>query len=156
MTIESLSKQSTEGCVAPGLHRKVIASASATVTLTEAESGATILIDRATITYTLPAAAVIGTSYTFHTTTSGAAGSQQVNCGAGVFFSGSLQMMEAAQTDGPAFIGNGSTHVGLDMTTAETGALAGGNFTVTRITSTLWAIRGLLVASGTITIPFTT
>lgn len=157
MTIESLSKQSSDGCVAPGLHRKVIASASATVTLTEEESGAIILIDRATITYTLPVTSVIGTTYTFQNTTSGDAGSQQVNSGAGtIFLVGTVQMAEEAQTDGPCFIADGVADIGIDMTTDETGAALGGSFTVTRLTATLWGISGILHATGTITTPFTT
>lgn len=159
MAIENLNRQNTEGSRAYGLHRPVTASSSASVQLTEGDSGGVFLLDRATVTYTLPATPVVGTTYTFVSTISGDGGSQQVNASAtsgAIFLLGSVNFAVDAAATGEAHLANGTSHVGIDLVSDETGAIIGGSFTVTCLTSTIWNITGLLNASGTMTNPFTT
>ena len=159
MTIEETSRKGSDGSRTSGSHRPVTASSSAAVTLTAADSGGVFLLDRATVTYTLPATPVVGMTYTFMSTISGDGGSQQVNASAtsgAIFLLGSVKFTTDNAATGEAFLANGTTHVGIDLVSDETGATIGGSFTVTCLTSTIWNITGILNASGTQTTPFTT
>jgi len=156
MAIEELSKNNPDGSRAKGLHLPVTASSSATVVLTPAQSGGVFLLDRATVSYELPTPAA-GMVFKFMSTIAGTAGSQQVNTGsASVFFLGSIQFAVEAAATGEAHLADGATDIGIDLTSAETGALIGSSFTVTALSSTIWNVTGLCNASGTMTTPFTT
>lgn len=139
-----------------------ISGSGATVTLTAAQSGSTALFDRAAgIVYTLPAPEV-GLLYKFFvstTITSNAA--KIITNAAAVYLLGNVLTNTVGATpaaaDGPkTFAGNGSTHIAISMSGTTTGGIIGTWIECECISSTLWAVRGVVCASGTIATPFAT
>ena len=137
-----------------------ISGSGATVTLTASQSGSTALFDRAAgIVYTLPAPEV-GLLYRFFvstTITSNAA--KIITSAATVYLLGNVLSNTAAATpsaaDGPkTFAGNGSSHIAISMSGSTTGGIIGTWIECECISSTLWAVRGVVCASGTIATPF--
>lgn len=137
-----------------------IAGSGATVTLTAAQSGSTALFDRAAgIVYTLPAPEV-GLFYKFFvstTITSNAA--KIITNAASVYILGNVLTNTVGATpsaaDGPkTFAGNGSSHIAISMSGTTTGGIIGTWIECECISSTLWAVRGVVCASGTIATPF--
>jgi len=139
-----------------------ISGSGATVTLTAAQSGSTALFDRAAgIVYTLPAPEA-GLFYRFFvstTITSNAA--KIITNAAAVYLLGNVLTNTVSATpaaaDGPkTFAGNGSTHIAISMSGTTTGGIIGTWIECECISSTLWAVRGVVCASGTIATPFAT
>ena len=139
-----------------------ISGSGATVTLTAAQSGSTALFDRAAgIVYTLPAPEV-GLFYRFFvstTITSNAA--KIITNAAAVYLLGNVLTNTVGATpaaaDGPkTFAGNGSSHIAISMSGTTTGGIIGTWIECECISSTLWAVRGVVCASGTIATPFST
>jgi len=139
-----------------------ISGSGATVTLTAAQSGSTALFDRAAgIVYTLPAPEV-GLFYRFFvstTITSNAA--KIITNAAAVYLLGNVLTNTVGATpaaaDGPkTFAGNGSSHIAISMSGTTTGGIIGTWLECECISSTLWAVRGVVCASGTIATPFST
>jgi hypothetical protein len=137
-----------------------ISGSGATVTLTAAQSGSTALFDRAAgIVYTLPAPEV-GLFYKFFvstTITSNAA--KIITNAASVYILGNVLTNTVSATpaaaDGPkTFAGNGSSHIAISMSGTTTGGIIGTWIECECISSTLWAVRGVVCASGTIATPF--
>lgn len=140
----------------------IISGSGATVTLTSAQSGSTFLFDRAAgIVVTLPTPEV-GLTYNFFVSTTITSNNAKViTSSASVFLVGTISysVLDATPgaTGGPKFTSaNGSTHVAITQNGSTTGGIQGTYFTVTCISSTLWMITGLVVASGTIATPFAT
>jgi len=139
-----------------------ISGSGATVTLTAAQSGSTALFDRAAgIVYTLPAPEA-GLFYRFFvstTITSNAA--KIITNAASVYILGNVLTNTVGATpsaaDGPkTFAGNGSSHIAISMSGTTTGGIIGTWIECECISSTLWAVRGVVCASGTIATPFST
>jgi hypothetical protein len=137
-----------------------ISGSGATVTLTAAQSGSTVVFDRAAgIVFTLPAPEV-GLLYKFFvstTITSNAA--KIITSAASVYILGNVLTNTVGATpsanDGPkTFAGNGSTHIAISMSGTTTGGIIGTWLECECISSTLWAVRGVVCASGTIATPF--
>lgn len=137
----------------------VFNSATATVSLTAAQSGGMFLFDRASgVTYTLPPP-VIGLNFEFCVTTSVSSNNHKIitasgNGGTQVFI-GSIWEAVAAGT-GTQFFPNGSTHVAVTMNGTTTGGLVNTYLTVIAVSSTQWLIDGTVEGSGTIATPFAT
>lgn len=139
-----------------------VTGSGATVTLTSAQSGSTVVFDRAAgIVFTLPAPEV-GLIYKFFvstTITSNAA--KIITSAATVYLLGNVLSNTVAATpsanDGPkTFAGNGSTHVAISMSGTTTGGIIGTWIECECISSTIWAVRGVVCASGVIATPFAT
>lgn len=134
----------------------IVSGQGATDTLTAAQSGGTILFDRAAgIIYTLPAP-VVGLTFTFIVTTSVTSNNDKVITDAGTtLLTGSVV---EATTGGAAnlYVGNGSSHIAVLMNGTTTGGLQGTKLEFTCVTSTLWEVSGWNNASGTIATPFST
>ena len=139
-----------------------ISGSGATVTLTAAQSGSTVLFDRAAgIVYTLPTPEV-GLLYKFFvstTITSNAA--KIITNAAAVYLLGNVLSNTVGATpaanDGPkTFAGNGTTHIAISMSGTTTGGIIGTWIECECISSTLWAVRGVVCASGVIATPFAT
>lgn len=154
MSLEQLGNGNPEGCVAPGIHRKVIQSVGATRTLKADESGSLCLLDRAAgVVYTLPTP-VAGMQFEFEATVAVTSNAYTVQTGAATEFilgavtAGELAAaMDVFQADGTAIVkisANGST----------TGGLIGERYVLTAINSTQWLIHGVTVGSGTLATPF--
>lgn len=157
-TLERLNYGSPAGCIATGKHRQVIDGSGATVTLTAEQSGSLVLMDRAAgIVFTLPAPAV-GMEFEFLATVAVTSNAYKVITNAGtVFMVGAVIMgdVTVAQS-GDVFEADGTTIVALSEDGATKGGLLGDNFTLTAISSTQWAIRGVLHGAGTLATPFAT
>ena len=155
MAIENLSKQGTDGCVAPGLHTELTASGGATRVLEASESGGVFLWDDAAgITYTLPAP-VVGMQFTFYATVSVTSNAHViVTDAATTFLGGAIQQIIAANAVSEGQVGDDASDVTISMNGTTTGGLEGTRITVTCVTATTWVADGTVVSSGTLSTPF--
>jgi len=161
MSLEQLGKNGTNGCVAPGLHDEVIQNIGTTTRqLLPEESGSLILLDAATqITITLPTP-VIGMMFDFVTTVSVTASDTHKvitkTIATEFLIGGVLSANLTLASSGDFFVADGSTHVAIESNGSTTGGLVGGTFRVTAISTTQWAITGVICGSGTNLDPFAT
>lgn len=156
--LERLNYDSPDGCIATGVHREVLQSVGATRTLKAEESGALCLNDRAAgIVWTLPAP-VEGMQFEFLATVAVTSNAYKViTNSASVFIVGGVIMgdVTVAQS-GDYFEADGTTHVAISEDGATKGGLLGDRFVLTAISSTQWAIHGVLHGAGTLATPFAT
>lgn len=156
--LERLNADTTDGCIATGIHREVIQSVGATRTLLKEESGSLCLFDRAAgNVYTLPAP-VEGMQFEFLATVAVTSNAYKViTNSASVFLIGSVTIGSLTVAEsGDVFQGNGTTHVAVSMDGATKGGLIGGLLRFTAISSTQWAVSGSAVGAGTLADPFAT
>jgi hypothetical protein len=140
--------------------KNVISGQGATRSLNENESGSTVLFDRAAgIVYTLPTAKP-GTHFDFAVTTTVTSNAHKVITGAGEFLIGGYTNVDTDTANAVAsFLGNGTTHRAINMAAASsnaTGGLQGSKLRFTCLTSTLWAVEGLVEGAGTVATAFAT
>jgi|SRR5579859_4551942 len=128
-------------------------SASASVQLTPSQSGTIFLLDRATLTYTLPAASITGLNYMFVVTVNSTAQKIVSKTTGTELFIGGIFSTVAAGT-GTEFFPNGSTNSALNTNGTTTGGLINTNFYFFCLNSTTWLVDGTNMASGTIATPF--
>lgn len=136
----------------------VISGQGATRSLSANESGSVCLFDRAAgIVYTLPTAKV-GTYFDFFVTTTITSNSAKVITGAGTeFLLGSLNSVDTDTSNAEVgFTGNGTSHVAITQNGTTTGGVAGTKFRVTCVSSTIWAIEGNILGTGTVETPLAT
>lgn len=140
---------------ATGMVDNVISGSGATATLTAAQSGSTVLFDRAAgIVFTLPAPAV-GLCFLFVVTVSVTSNAHEVDTDAGTtFITGGVAAIPNSATSANSFIANGTSHIKISSNGTTTGGLKGSSFTMTCISSTVWAINGMVMGSGTLATPF--
>jgi hypothetical protein len=161
MALESLSKQSTEGCVAPGLHLEVIQSIGTTERqLLPEESGSTIIFDATDqITVRLPTP-VVGMFFDFQTdvgVTTSDTHKIITKTIASEFLIGGIDSTSTAVAEGgDTFVANGTTHVSIDSNGSTTGGLPGQTFRLKAKSATQWSVTGLLAGTGTLATPFAT
>lgn len=133
----------------------IVSGSGATVSLTSAESGKTILMDRAAgIVFTLPSP-VIGLKYKFVVTTAVTSNLYSIDTdGASTFLVGNVNTIidDSGTSEGSA--ADGAAHVSLDMNGTTKGGLVGSWVEVECISSTQWAVSGTLVGSGTLVTVF--
>lgn len=141
-----------------------VASSSATVTLTSAQSGLTFLMDRASGTqYTLPAP-IVGLRFTFINSVLQTTGNNVVVTDAGTtFLTGSVitfsgEHVTPSSTLGPyQFAGNGSSHVKVTTNGTTTGGGIGTWLEFRCISATIWYVTGVVNSpSGSTATPFST
>lgn len=134
----------------------------ATVTLTAADSGRTLLFDRAAgIVYTLPKP-VPGMTFEFvvsTTITSNAA--TVVTDGASTFIQGNIVgNVSAAASNGAAnltgWVCNGTSHIKVTMNGTTTGGIKGTRLRFIALSSTLWDVSGLAIQTVAIATPCST
>ena len=158
MAIAKLDFGGTEGTLFAGAHRQVISgNTTGTRTLLQSESGALCLFDRAAgVVYTLPVP-VVGMQFEFQTTvtiTSNAA--KIITSAATEFLIGTVDMVINASATTLAALGNGTTHRAVSSNGSTTGGVQGDRYRVTAISTTQWAIDGLVSGSGALATPFAT
>lgn len=155
MALENLSKQSTEGCVAPGLHDEVSASGGATRTLTAADSGGTFLWDAATgVAYTL-APPVVGMKFRFIVSVAVTSNAHSFTTDAATtFLQGGVNQVIAASAVSEGQTGDGTSDVIFSQNGTTTGGLIGTDVVLECITATQWQVSGLVVSSGTLATMF--
>lgn len=137
---------------------------TAAATLTVAQSGSVCLFNLAAgFLYTLPVitAADLGTRFRFIVTVSATSVAHKVITPASVFLIG--QLLEGildttpAANPGPKFYtADGSASRSVSMAGTTTGGLIGTDFNVIAISTTQWALSGVVAASGTIATPIAT
>lgn len=158
MALERLDYGAPEGCIAKGLAREVISGQGATRTLLASESGALVVFDSAAgHVFTLPDP-VVGLTFEFIVATDVTSNAHKViTSSASVFLIGGVIMgdVTVAQS-GDYFEADGSTHVAISAGGSTTGGLLGENYTITCISATQWAIRGVCHGAGTLATPFAT
>lgn len=134
----------------------VIDVTTSTLTLTAAQSGSTVLLDRAAgSTVTLPND-VAGLTFQFVVATTVTSNSYKVIIGsASSFFQGALGVPVAAGTQ-KFFYGDASTLLSINLNGTTTGGLFGGEFTVKCLKAGLWETYGNVEGSGTVATPFAT
>lgn len=138
-----------------GQKANVISGSGATAALTAAQSGSTVLFDRAAgIVYTLPAP-VVGLYFDFITTVTITSNSAEVDTDAGTtFLVGAVELLTSASATTFAAYGNGTSHVKIASNGTTTGGIKGSQYRMTCISSTVWQVSGLLAGSGTLATPF--
>jgi len=134
----------------------VVSGSGATLTLTKAQSGSVVLLDRAAgIVVTLPPPEP-GLSFTFAATVSVTSNVYKIITDAGTTFVSGLITEATASGASNIYNGNGTTHISIAMNGTTTGGLLGSFFEFYAVSSTLWVINGSNLASGTIAGPFST
>ncbi len=138
--------------------RKVVDDAL-TVTLTAAQSGALVRLDKVDgVTVTLPTPS-IGLTYDFYCTASTTSNNYKIITNAGtVFLVGTVLMFDSDTLTDPLSVAtaNGSTHVACTMSGSTTGGLLGTRLRFTCVSATLWAVEGIIHHSGNVATPFAT
>lgn len=134
----------------------VIDANAATLTLTAAQSGSTVLLDRAAgVVVTLPAP-VAGLNFTFIAPVSVTSNNYKIITDAGTtFLLGQVNVLVSTGT-AKYFLGDGSTHVAVTMNGTTTGGLLGTKLVFTCLNGTQWEVDGNASGSGTVATPFAT
>lgn len=144
--------------------RKIVA-VTADTTLTAKQSGSLVLFDVAAgAVVTLPTP-VAGMTFDFMVTTTITSNSAKIlTSSATTYLLGEVFTYTTATASGAGFAFNGTTHVACTMNGTTTGGIIGTLITVTALpttsatsnVSTVWAITGSIVGSGTIATPAAT
>ena len=157
--IEQVGFHGPTGSLQFGAHREVIQSVGATRTLLAKESGALCLLDRAAgVVYTLPTP-VEGMQFTFLATVTRTSNSYKVLTAAvaSQFMVGAVISGDATiATSGDIFTADGTTIAAITCDGDTKGGFIGECYTLTAISSTKWAISGIVIGTGTMVTPFTT
>lgn len=138
--------------------RQIIGDAVATRQLKAEESGALCLFDRAAgVVYTLPTP-VIGMWFEFETVVTITSNASKVitKTPASEFLLGLVNLLIAGSATTLAAAFNGTTHVASSSNGSTTGGVIGDRFRVEAISSTQWAISGVLSGSGALATPAAT
>ena len=138
--------------------RKVISGQGATRTLSQDESGSTVLFDRAAgIVYTLPLAKP-GVFFDFVITTTITSNSAKVITGAAteLLIGGYTNVDTDTSNAVAAFTGNGSTHIAVTQNGTTTGGILGTKLRFTCLSATRWFVEGVVQGSGTVATAFAT
>lgn len=142
--------------------KNIISGSGATASLSEADSGSLVLLDRAAgIVFTLPAACKVGTFYDFIATVSVTTNAYKIITGAGTeLLIGGYESIDTDTANAKAtFTGNGSTHIAVNMTAAGSnalGGLIGSRLRFTKLTATQWEVGGVVMTGGTPATAFAT
>ena len=138
--------------------RKHVNSGSgATLGISALDSGSLTLLDRAAgIVVTLPVAtsATIGMFFDFKVLTTVTTNAYKVITGAATeFLIGSYMSVDTDTSNvGLTMVGNGTSHIAVNMTAASSNALGGIQGTTLRFTclsTTRWAVEGVVQCAGT-------
>lgn len=135
------------------MKQRVLAS-SGNTTMTTAMSGSVMLLDSATVDYTLPAvgAGDVGIFFDFLATTTST--NWSVTAGAADLLIGSLTIVSADVPTADIFSPNGSSDLVIACNGTTTGGVAGSYFRMVAVSATRWFVSGILSGSGTATTPF--
>lgn len=156
--LEKLGYGGSDGCIAVGRHRQVIAEAVATRTLLAKEADSLCLFDRAAgVVYTLPTP-VVGMQFDFEVSVAVTTNAHKVITSSSAVFllGGVLSGNLTVAASGDVFQANGTTHVSISMNGTDTGGLIGGRLSFTAISATQWMVSGINIGSGTNADPFAT
>jgi hypothetical protein len=133
----------------------LVSGSGATFTLKESHSSWTILMDRAAgIDFTLPPAKV-GLKYKFFTTVNVTSNDYSISTDSGSeFFIGAVSQIISGSSVSEGNLTNGATSSQISMNGSTNGGLFGSVLEIEGISSTLWAVNGVLTCTGTLISPF--
>jgi len=137
----------------------VISGQGATRTLNANESGSLVKFDRAAgIVYTLPTTPTPGTFFDFVVETTITSNAAKIITGTAteLLLGGYTNVDTDTSNAVAAFTANGSTHIAISMNGTTTGAIKGTKLRLTCLSSTAWAVEGLVLGSGTVATAFAT
>jgi hypothetical protein len=147
------------GNFALNLRQPILNALGATYQLSNEQSGAMILLDRAAgQVITLPAisSSIVGHFFDFVVVTSVTSNNHKVITPVGtVFLQGVIKNVKTDLTQLNS-IADGSTIVAITMNGTTTGGLVGTRLRFIAVSTTEWQVFGENLASGTIATPFTT
>lgn len=158
-TLERLSYNGEDGCIAEGLHREVISGVGDTTTaykLKAEQSGALCLFDAADgVVYELPEP-VVGLQFDFLVTVAGTSNAYSINTDAATtFIGGGVGSFSTTVAEGgDSFAADIAATVSCDLDSDLTGRLVGTKLTLTCLSSTTWGISGDIHGVGTLATPF--
>lgn len=130
----------------------------ATRTLTAADSGAQVFLDKADgVVITMPAA-VVGLSFDFIVVTSVTSNAYKLSTATQgtEFFDGTYNSLQDAAVASAVFTGDGTTHDNFSMNGSTTGGLVGTAIRVTCSAANKWTVSGSVRGSGTEATSFAT
>lgn len=157
-TFEQVSGLRPDGSQHRGYHQQVIQGVGATRQLTAKESGALCLYDSASgVVYTLPDP-VEGMTFEFLVSVAVTSNAHKVitNQATQFLLGGVIMGDVTVAQSGDFFEANGTTHVAVSGNGTTTGGLLGGHYKLVAISSTQWAIQGVMHGAGTLATPFAT
>ena len=135
--------------------RGIVDTVAAT-TLTAVQSGSLILMDAAAgFTITLPTP-IQGMVFEFFQTVTQTSGTMKITAGTGIFLLGELLMFTTATASPAGFAFDGTTHISYASNGTTTGGIIGTRVQLTALSTTVWAITGVVVGSGVLATPAST
>lgn len=155
--LERLNADTTDGCIATGVHREIIQSVGATRTLLNEESGALCEFDRAAgVVYTLPASPKEGCWFEFATTVTITSNAAKVITSGSKFILGTMFGYTTDATEIDGFSADGSTHVAISSNGSTTGGVIGDRYTLV-YDGARWLVEGcIFCGTSTPATPFAT
>lgn len=138
--------------------KPIISGLGATLTLTEDQSGSTVLFDRAAgSVVTLPAASANGTNFEFVVSVTNTTPSDKVITGAAAeLLVGNIVNCDTdsgnATLSFPALVG--SSFIAVILNGGTTGGIKGDRLLFTKVNSTTWSATGTTNGTGTVATPF--
>lgn len=158
MARERIDYGSPDGCYIKGFTREVVDGAGTATTLTKDQSGAAVIFSTAAgQAYTLPAiaAADVGMTFEFFTTVTGTGTYSVTTDAATTFIGGGLDSSSTTVAEGgDTFVADPAATTSFTADSDTTGRLVGTHFTLTAISTTVWAIGGTMMGVGTLATPF--
>lgn len=142
-----------------GITKVIVSGSGATVSLTAAQSGATVLFDRAAgIVFTLPANTP-GIYFDFFVTTTITTNAAKVITATGTeLMVGQILNCDTDSSDAVAIwkslVATGNVAVSMNGTT--TGGIKGDWFRATCLNTTTWTVNGMTTGTSTVATPFAT
>jgi len=140
--------------------RKPIITLTGATTLTEDQSGATVVANAAAgFTITLPALCPNGTNFELVLgTTITSVGLKVITGAATELMVGTIVNTDTDTTDTLASWKSlvGASNISFTLNGTTKGGLIGDNIVLTKITSTKWQVNGTTLATGTVVTPFAT
>lgn len=152
MTLRQLGLDNDEGCVAPGLHRKIIEVNADGKTLVPGESGALVVLTAAAATVLVLPPPVKGMRFEIVCSITNTGDHTIETDGAATFFGGSLHT-GAEGLAGEVHIADGTSDVLVTMNGTTKGGITGSKLSVEAISATVWMLEGTLIGSGTLVTP---
>lgn len=141
--------------------KPIITLSTATLTLSEDQSGSLILFDKTDgATITLPANCALGTTFEFNVKTAAtSSGVYKIITGAAAeLMAGLVLNCDTDTTDTVAVWKSlvATSNISVNLNANTTGGLIGSTITCTKIKTTLWQVNGMLLSTGTVATPFAT
>lgn len=138
--------------------QNVISGSGATASLSEADSGSLVLMDKADgITFTLPASCSAGTYFDFVVSVTLTSSAYKVITGAGTeLMVGRMLSCDTDTTDTVAIWKAlvASSYISVNFDGSTKGGIKGDHFRVTKVNSTTWLVEGATNGTSAVATPF--